>query len=114
MASFLSAAHLFCTAPLCILSTIVTLPLLPSSSCAICGTMGLTVFIDTEVTTLRQFIDAVLKGFVSINSPNIDNNDSFNFIEERCVGSGALSSGDEQPRVGPIALLFVATGPLRP
>jgi len=42
-----------------------------------------TLFIDTHRTTLRQFIDKVLLGQLSFNSPNIDNGSMFNFIEER-------------------------------
>lgn len=54
-------------------------------SCYVCGTRGVTVFLDTNTTTLREFIDKVLVGSLAFNSPNINNNESFFFIEDRYV-----------------------------
>jgi len=55
----------------------------PSSACYVCGKRGVTLFIDTTTTSLRAFIDKVLVGALAFNVPNIDNNDGFNFLEER-------------------------------
>jgi hypothetical protein len=52
-------------------------------SCFVCGTRGCTVFLDTHTTTLREFIDKVLKGALNFNSPSIDNGREFVFLEER-------------------------------
>jgi hypothetical protein len=43
----------------------------------VCGTQGVTAFIDTNQTTLKEFIDKVLKSVLAFNEPTIDNNQSF-------------------------------------
>ena len=57
----------------------------PKRTCYVCGTQGVTVFLDTTQTTLRDFIDKVLVGALNFSAPSLDNNDGFVFEEERCV-----------------------------
>jgi ubiquitin-like 1-activating enzyme E1 B len=58
-------------------------PTAPNKGCFVCGTAGVTVYLDTHAMTLRAFVDRVLVGALAFNSPNIDNNDGFVFNEER-------------------------------
>ncbi len=51
-----------------------------------CGSRGCTVFIDTHATTLREFVDKVLKGALNFNTPSVDNGSAFVFLEEREEG----------------------------
>jgi ubiquitin-like 1-activating enzyme E1 B len=55
----------------------------PKADCFACGTRGVTLFIDTHRTSLRAFIDAVLKERLGFAVPNVDNGEAFNFVEER-------------------------------
>jgi hypothetical protein len=52
----------------------------------VCGSRGCTVFIDTHATTLREFVDKVLKGALNFNTPSVDNGSAFVFLEEREEG----------------------------
>lgn len=54
---------------------------LPNKNCKVC--CGVTVFIDTEKTSLRDLLDRVVKGPLGFKRPNISNDDGFDFIEER-------------------------------
>jgi ubiquitin-like 1-activating enzyme E1 B len=55
----------------------------PNPKCYVCGSQLMTLFIDTHVTTLKELQDNVLKGHLGFHAPNIDNNESFMFLEER-------------------------------
>lgn len=55
----------------------------PSPDCFVCGTTGVTLFIDTQSADLETFISAVLKGRLSFNQPTIDNGGGFFFFDGR-------------------------------
>ena len=55
----------------------------PNKNCYVCGTQGVTVFLDTHTTTLREFIDKILKTTLNFNEPYINNGESFEFLEAR-------------------------------
>lgn len=57
----------------------------PKPSCFVCGTQGVTLFVDTSLTSLGTFIDVILKGSLGFNHPHIDNNGGFCFINDRRV-----------------------------
>lgn len=45
----------------------------PNKNCIVCGTMGLTLFIDTRKTTLKTFVDVVSAGFEGLMPPPVSN-----------------------------------------
>jgi ubiquitin-like 1-activating enzyme E1 B len=56
-------------------------PELPQNSCYICGTDSLTLQIDTDVTTLGDLVDKVVKGKLSVNEPSVMMGTSFLYEE---------------------------------
>jgi hypothetical protein len=48
----------------------------PNPKCMVCGAKRATAILDTTATSLRQFVEQVLKGQLGFNNPALDNKDS--------------------------------------
>lgn len=55
----------------------------PRAGCFVCGTQSVGVRLDTGTMTLRALVRDVFIGALGFAAPNIDNGDSFNFVEDR-------------------------------
>lgn len=55
----------------------------PVPTCLACSKEGASVYIDTKVTTLREFLTNVVNGALGFTAPCIDNGEGFLFEEER-------------------------------
>jgi hypothetical protein len=48
----------------------------PNPKCMVCGAKRATAILDTSATTLRTFVEKVLKGQLGFNNPAVDNKES--------------------------------------